>query len=388
MPSPTPSLLIFVTVFIDLIGFGIVLPLLPSYASSFHVSDAGIGALVASFSLMQFLLAHWWGRLSDRVGRRPVLLVGLAGSTLSYLLFAAAHSFWLLLLSRVVAGGMGATVNVAQAYLADVTAPERRARAMGLIGAAFGLGFVVGPALAGVSIRFGDAAPGLLASSLTGLNLLLAWRWLPESPRRVAERNPTAVPVHWSRFLVPFVAVGLSTLAFTVLYVVFPLQVERALGFDRHQSAYLFVLIGLVSATVQGGLIGRLVARFGERALIATGGILLAGGLALLPGAFGAWGGAGHLGVLLAGLVVVAAGSGMVGPSAAAYVSRVAPSDEQGRALGMLQSVGAVARIGGPLTAGVVAGHLGANAAFLVASGAAGLAGLSAAAAGRMTGEG
>jgi MFS family permease len=190
--------------------------------------------------------------------------------------------------------------------------------------------------------------------------------------------------MHWSRFRLPFTAVAFSTLSFTVLYVVFPLQVERVLGFDRHHTAYLFVLIGLVSAAVQGGLIGRLVPRFGERALIVTGGLLLAAGLALLPTAFAVSAGPGrHFGALLAGLVVIAAGSALVGPSAATYVSRVAPSEEQGRALGMLQSVGAMARIGGPLTAGVVAGHLGPNTAFLVASGAAGLAGLSAAVGGR-----
>jgi MFS family permease len=370
---PSPTLLIFLTVFIDLIGFGIVLPLLPSYAAAFHVGDAAIGALVASFSLMQFLLAHWWGRLSDRVGRRPVLLVGLAGSAVSYLLFALAGNFWLLLLSRVVAGGMGATINVAQAYLADVTAAEHRARAMGMIGAAFGLGFVVGPAIGGVSSGFGNAAPGLVACSLTTLNLLLAWRWLPESRRTVPE-GPAPVPVHWSRFLLAFSAVGLSTLAFTVLYVVFPLQVERVMGYDRHHSAYLFVLIGVVSAAIQGGLIGRLVRQFGERLLMASGGLLMGLGLALLPVSTIP----GRLGLLLAALVVVAAGSAMVAPSAAAYVSRVAPPDEQGRALGLLQSVGAVARIAGPITAGLIAGHVSPNAAFLAAGGAAGLAGLSA----------
>jgi len=372
---PSPTFLIFLTVFIDLIGFGIVLPLLPSYAAAFHVSDTAIGILVASFSLMQFLLAHWWGRLSDRVGRRPVLLVGLTGSALSYLLFALAGNFWVLLLSRMVAGGMGATINVAQAYLADVTAPERRARAMGLIGAAFGLGFVVGPAIGGVSSGLGNAAPGLVASGLTMVNLILTWRWLPESRPAVPAEGPAPVPVHWTRFLLAFSAVAFSTLAFTVLYVVFPLQVERVLGFDRHHSAYLFVLIGVVSAAIQGGLIGRLVPRFGERLLMASGGALMALGLALLPAAFAA---PGRLGLLLAALVIVAAGSAMVGPSAAAYVSRVAPSDEQGRALGLLQSVGAVARIAGPVTAGLVAGHAGAGVAFLVASGAAGAASLSA----------
>src|SRR5512147_218405 len=164
---PSPTFLIFLTVFIDLIGFGIVLPLLPSYAASFQVSDTAIGFLVASFSLMQFLLAQWWGRLSDRIGRRPVLLIGLLGSALSYLLFGLAGSFAVLLVSRLVAGGMGATVNVAQAYLADITPLEQRPRAMGLIGAAFGLGFVVGPALGGISSHWGAAAPGFLAAGLT-----------------------------------------------------------------------------------------------------------------------------------------------------------------------------------------------------------------------------
>jgi multidrug resistance protein len=383
---PSPTLLIFITVFLDLIGFGIVLPLLPSYASSFHVGDTAIGLLVASFSLMQFLLAHWWGRLSDRIGRRPVLLVGLIGSAASYLLFALAGNFWVLLLSRMVSGGMGATVNVAQAYLADVTPLDRRARAMGLIGAAFGLGFVVGPALGGMSSRFGNAAPGLVASSLAAANFLLAWRWLPES-RRARSEHATKVPVHWSRFLTAFSAVLFSTVAFTVLYVVFPLQLERALGFDRRQSAYFFVLIGIVSAIVQGGLIGRLVARLGERPLMIAGGLVLALGLGLLPFAFQA-GPQRGLPLLYTGLLVLASGAAVIAPSAAAYVSRVAPPDEQGRALGLLQSVGAVARIGGPVLAGAVAGHAGASAAFFVASSAAGLAGISAAISSRVVDDG
>jgi MFS family permease len=174
-----------------------------------------------------------------------------------------------------------------------------------------------------------------------------------------------------------FGAVAFSTVGFTVLYVVFPLQVERALGFDRHQAAYLFVLIGVVSAVIQGGVIGRLVARVGERPLMAVGGGLLALGLGMLPFAF-EQGRRGGLPLLYTGLLVLAAGSAMIGPSAAAYVSRVAPADEQGRALGLLQSVGAVARIGGPLLAGAVAGHAGARMAFFVACGAAGLAGVSA----------
>lgn len=373
---PSPSLLIFVTVFIDLIGFGIVLPLLPSYAASFHVNEAAIGILVASFSAMQFLLAQWWGRLSDRIGRRPVLLVGLLGSALSYLLFGLAGSFWVLLLSRLVAGGMGATVNVAQAYLADMTPPEQRPRAMGMIGAAFGMGFVVGPALGGISSHWGAAAPGFLASGLTTINLILAWRWLPES-LRAAPAAKDKVPVHWSRFMLAFSATAFSTLAFTVMYVIFPLELQRALGYDRDHTAYLFVLIGVVSAGVQGGLVGRLVPRFGERALIAAGGGLLCAGLIALAGALGPLKDSGHGALLYGSLLTLAFGSALIGPSASSYVSRNAPSDEQGRALGLMQSVGAMARIGGPVLAGTVASRFGPTTAFLVAGGAAAGASLS-----------
>lgn len=370
----SPTALIFITVFLDLIGFGIVLPLLPGYAARLHVSETAIGALVASFSLMQFLLAHWWGRLSDRIGRRPVILVGLLGSSLSYLLFAFASTYWILLASRVLAGAMGATVNVAQAYLADVTTLAERPRALGLIGAAFGLGFVVGPGIGGLSATLGAAAPGLVAAALTAVNLGLTWWWLPESRRRgVPER--AGAPAHWSRFLAPFAAVGLTTVAFTVLYVVFPLEVERRLGFDQHHAAYLFMLLGVVSAIVQGGLIGRLVARYGERHLILTGSVLLALGLAGLTLAFGAGPTRAGLTLLYGGLLILATGSAMVAPSAAALVSRLAPADEQGSALGMLQSVGAVARIVGPILAGTVAAGLGATTAFLVAGGIALLAG-------------
>lgn len=371
----SPTSLIFITVFLDLIGFGIVLPLLPGYAARLHVSETAIGVLVASFSLMQFLLAHWWGRLSDRIGRRPVILVGLLGSALSYLLFAVASSYWILLASRIVAGAMGATVNVAQAYLADVTTPAERPKALGLVGAAFGLGFVIGPGLGGLSATLGDAAPGLVASGLTAVNLALAWWWLPES--RLSGTQPrNETPAHWTRFLIPFAAVGFSTVAFTVLYVIFPLEVERVLHFDRHEAAYLFMLIGIVSAIVQGGLIGRLVGRFGERRLMVAGGMLMAVGLVALPQAFASGPGSSGLGLLYGGLLILATGSAMVGPSAASFVSRRAPASEQGSALGLLQSVGAVARIVGPVLAGSVAAALGAAAAFLVASAAALLAGL------------
>lgn len=372
------TLVVFTAVFIDLVGFGIVLPLLPSYAARFHVSDASIGMLVASFSLMQFVFAPRWGRLSDRIGRRPVLLSGLAGSALSYLLLAIAPSFFVLLLSRLVAGAMGATVSVAQAYLADVTPPERRSRAMGFIGAAFGLGFVVGPAIGGISSQWGHAAPGYVASALCASNFLLAWFRLPETRVHVPFVKP-ALTSRWKGMAAPYGVMAFSTIAFTVMYVVFPLHIERELGYDRRHAAYFFVLIGLVTAAVQGGLVGRLAPRFGDRKLMLTGCVLLALGLSALPFAYVtgvpvAW----RLPALLGALLLLAFGPGLVGPSVTGYVSRISTAEEQGRALGTLTSVGAVARIVGPMMAGTLNGIGGARTAFLASAGAAALAALSA----------
>jgi multidrug resistance protein len=373
----SPKLLLFFTVFLDLIGFGIVLPLLPSYAAAFKASETAIGFLVASFSAMQFLLAPAWGRWSDRVGRRPVLLIGLAGSTLSYLLFARATGFAMLLASRVLAGGMGATVNVAQAYLADLTAEDERAKAMGLIGAAFGLGFVFGPALGGLSSRWGEAAPGYCAAFITAINLVLAWRWLPETPRR-HELAPTGAggTMSWAPYFMPFSVMALTTMAFTVMYVIFPLEAEHGLGYSRHQVAYLFVALGLVGAVVQGVLVGRLVPRFGERRLMIAGALIEGGALVLLALLLGrAHGGP----ALVAILGLFGIGIGLVGPSTTGFVSRRAAAAHQGKALGLLTSIGAVARIAGPLIAGGVAQGAGSRTAFMVAAAAAAAAGLTAA---------
>ncbi|MGH7701892.1 MAG: MFS transporter [Gemmatimonadales bacterium] len=373
----TATLVVFVAVFIDLIGFGIVLPLLPSYAARLQASDARIGMLVASFSLMQFLLAPWWGRLSDRIGRRPVILTGLAGSAVSYLLFAVATDYRVLLLSRVVAGGMGATVNVAQAYLADVTPPERRARAMGLVGAAFGLGFVVGPAIGGLSSRLGEAGPGLVAAALTGANFVFGWFWLPETRIHPTAPASLAAPAPWKTLAAPFGVIGASTVAFTVMYVVFPLYAERGLHYSRHQVAYLFVLIGFITAIVQGGMVGRLVHRWGEPRLMAAGAVLLAVGLAAIPlSSSASVPDRFRLPVLLAALCFLGFGAGLVGPSVTGYVSRLTPKEQQGRALGALTGVGAIARVVGPIMAGTINQYSGSQAAFLVAAAAALAAGV------------
>jgi len=368
--SPVPAanrsarLAVFITVFIDMIGFGIVLPLLPSYAARLSVSDARIGFLVSSFSLCQLLLAPWWGRLSDRIGRRPVILLGLAGSALSYLIFAFAGSFGLLLLSRVLAGSMGATVNVVQAYLADVTPRDQRARAMGLIGAAFGLGFVVGPAIGGITSHYGSQLPGLVAAALCAANLVLALFRLPESAH-LRVREPSHGTVDWRLLLPPSVVLLLSGTAFTVIYVVFPLYLERTLGYGIHQTSYVFVLLGLVSAGVQGGLVGRVVRQFGEQRVMEAGCLILALGLFLLPILTGPATPAdlrlpGLIGVML----LIGLGPGLIQPSTSGYVSRMTSAADQGRALGLLTSVAAVARVIGPTLAGSMSGVMGSAGTF------------------------
>ena len=366
--------LVLLMVFIDLIGFAIVLPLLPSYGAKYGASDATIGVLVASYSLMQLLLAPWWGRLSDRIGRRPVLLISLVGSVASYLLFGFAGSFLVLLISRVVAGGCGSIVNVAQATLADVTPPELRARAMGLIGAAFGVAFIIGPALGGFSTRWGEAAPGLVAATLSGANFFAALFLLPET-RAIADRSRTQARARWSTLVAPLGVMFLETFAFTVIYAVFPLYGARSLGFDRAGISYLFVFIGVVTAVVQGWLVGRLAPRFGEPRVMAAGCLFLTVGLVLLPlssaaGVSLAW----RLPSLLGALALVAAGTGLVAPTAASYVSRITKPEAQGHALGGLQSSGAMARVAGPMLLGLVSDLSVDNGPFFAAAGVALLA--------------
>lgn len=355
----------------DVTCFAIVMPLLASYASARQASPTAIGALVASYSAMHFLLAPVWGRLSDRVGRRPVLLIGLAGTVVSSLLFAVADNLLVLLVSRILAGGLGATLNVSQAYVADLSAPTERTRMMGLVGAAFGFGFIFGPMIGGITSRFGDAIPGLVATGLALLNLFAAVRYLPEpSQHREAFAAP-ATPVGWRPFAVPLAAATLSTLAFTVLYVVLPLFAERSLGYDRRTVSYLFALTGLMTALIQGGVVGGLARRLGEGRVLVAGGSLMALGL----GGLSAVADQGGLALALS-LAVIGMGFGLAGPAETGYVSRVAPAAVQGRALGLLQSANALARVVGPVAAGMVMAAGGAAAAFLGAAASGLLAGV------------
>ncbi|MCI0747826.1 MAG: MFS transporter [Verrucomicrobia subdivision 3 bacterium] len=377
-----PSLLvIFLTVFIDLIGFGIVLPLLPIYSRNFEAQGITIGAIMASYSVMQFLFAPFWGRLSDRIGRKPVLLVSTAGAAISYAVFAlgsaerGATGLVILLGSRLLAGICGANITVAQAYIADITEPQERSRRMGLIGMAFGLGFVFGPGIGGVSIKlFGVAGPGWVAASLCAANFFLTLVILGES------WQPGATPVtarpqlaQWGHtlaqpkiglligvfFLATFCFASFETTLGLLISENFRLDTERLQ--DATTSGYLFAYCGIVGALVQGGLIGRLVRKMGEPKLIVISLVIFGMSLAPLPFIKGDtplhWrvlinpGGVPWLGLLLF-LGLLSIGSSLTRPPIFGLISNLTPAHEQGATLGVAQSAGSLARIIGPVAAG------------------------------------
>ncbi len=362
---------VLITVFLDLVGFGIILPLLPFYATSMGASPLEVGLIMASYSLMQLLFSPVWGSLSDRYGRRPLLILGLFGSAISYVVFGLASTLGVLLLSRVIAGMMGANVPVAQAIIADSTSPERRARGMGLIGAAFGLGFIFGPAIGGFLSRWGYGVPGFAAAAVTGLNAIVALFMLPESlpaharrrggkkwsalidrikaSRRVARRAELRRPI--TVFL-------LMTWGFAGFTVTFPLFLDQPLGLSAAHAGLFFAYVGSISAVVQGRLIGPLVERNGERRVAAAGGILLAAGIGFIA-AFPTER------ALFVALALVGLGWGCVIPSLHSIVSRRALPTEQGEVLGVNQSAGSIGRVLGPVAAGWGFGVLGPRLGFL-----------------------
>ena len=363
----SPLVIIFLTVFIDLLGFGIIIPLLPFYAERFGGNAATVGMLSVSFSLMQFVFMPIWGRLSDRVGRRPILLLGLFGSFGSYLIFGLAGSLPLLFISRAFAGIAGATVSTAQAYIADTTAPENRAKGMGLVGAAFGLGFIFGPAIGGFLSRWGHATPPLFAAALSLLNFAAAWFVLPESrpahvpvtarrsgSRVAALRKALTRPAMPVLLLVYFLVVA----AFSGFETTFALFSERRHGFTEETIGYLFAYMGVVLALIQGGLVGRVVRRVSEQRLVPFAILALAAGLALIPAAASVAG-------LCVAIGVLAIGMGFNSPSLVSLISQQTDPDDQGGILGVSQSLASLGRIVGPAGAGVLFDRLGPSAPYV-----------------------
>jgi len=352
-------------VLIDLIGFGIVLPLLPLYAERFGASPTTIGVLTATYALCQFVFAPIWGRASDRVGRRPVILISLVGTCLASVLFGVAEALWLLFLARALDGISGASYAAAQAYVADVTTPEERTRGMGLIGAAFGLGFVIGPALGAICAIASPRLPFFVAAALAAANFALAWRRLPEPPRAPRStprpsRRALVARALGDRDLAPLVWISfVGSLAFVGMEGTFALFGERRFDYGLVETGLVFTYIGVVAAIVQGGLVARVVRRIGETRTLLAGlwGTGLA--LALIPACYSTW-------ALLVVVLLMAAASGLVFPTVTALFSRSAGADDQGGMLGVLASTGGLARIIGPIGATALFQHVGIATPYLV----------------------
>lgn len=369
---------LFITVFIDLVGFGIVIPLLPLYAESMGASPMAVTALVAVYSLMQFAFAPWWGQLSDRIGRRPVLLIGLFGSGISYLWFGFAATLTGLFAARILAGVMGANIGVAQAYVADVTRPEDRARGMGIIGAAFGLGFIFGPVIGGLLSGFGPGVPFFGAALLAAANGILALTWLPESrigtraraegQGLLGERIALLRRLSRERVMgVLYAIFFLVTLAFAALEATLSLWAERQWLLGPSEIAYMFGYLGVVATVVQGTMVGPLVRRFEERRLAQIGAAAFAAGLLTLPFAT-------SLPLLAIALALIAFGQGTAIPSVTALISTSAAAEERGRLLGLSQSLSALARVVGPVWGGFAFSRIGIGAPYLTGAGIAGIA--------------
>jgi len=337
------------------LGFGIVLPLLPRYADDFHASGAQIGLLFASFSAMQFLFAPVWGRLSDRYGRRRLILLGLMGSTGSYVLFAMARTYALLLISRVLAGVFAATISTAQAYIADVTGHGERGREMALIGAAFGIGFTFGPVLGWVTHDFlGPSWPGIAAAALSATALAFAWRRLPEPARHTARREAGVSfagvrHVFGRPQLVLIVSLQVATtIAFAGFESTLALLTKERYGQGIRGNGLLFTYIGFCLLIAQGVLVRRFMPRVGERLFVRIGAVLLGLGLLGIPlgGTALSW--------VLPVLAVTVLGFAMVTPSLASLLSLHTPTDLQGEVMGLGQSGTSFARILGPFVGNVL----------------------------------
>ncbi len=364
MRAKSPLVIIFLTVFIDLVGFGMILPVMPFYAQHYGASAFQIGLLASSFSLMQFIFTPVWGRISDRIGRRPMIIMSLFGSAISFFIFGIAESLTVLFIARIFAGTFAASIPTAQAYIADVTTVENRARGMGLIGAAFGLGFIFGPSIGGLLSPYGYSIPPFFASGLALLNGVSAIFLLPESrPKELATSNQHA---QRSRFDLSNLKEVLSqpklrdyillfflvTFSFANLEATFALLTERTMNYGAKENGYLFTFVGLVVAVVQGGLIGMLVKKFGEARLVIVGLSVLTIGFLILPRAQ-------HLPELLLGIAIIAVGNGVANPSINSLISRNASEDVQGGVLGISQSLASLARVLGPAWGGWVFGKWG-----------------------------
>ncbi len=367
VPLPRGFWVIWSTVALDLIGFGIVVPILGRYAERFGAGGVAVGLLFASFSLAQFVCAPLLGRLSDRIGRKPVLLLSLFGTAAASFLTGAANVLWLLFLARVLDGASGASVAVAQGAVTDMVDAEERPRALGLIGAAFGVGFIVGPALGGLASLGGSHVPFYVAGGLALLNALIAIRRVPETRPRVhgaphPKRDARANRL-WGIALATFVAVC----AFAGFEATFALLTKDRFDLKEGGVATVFIGIGLLLTVVQGGMVRPVTKAIGAARALQVGLLLNAAGLLVLAFAE-SWG------VLIPALILLTVGQGLVTPSLSLVVTGRVPDHQRGEALGFQQGVSAIARVIGPAVAGVLFQHVSIPSPYLVGAGLCGLA--------------
>ncbi|NQU59197.1 MAG: MFS transporter [Rhodospirillales bacterium] len=361
-------LTLFLIVFIDLVGFGIIIPLLPFFGEHFAASPAMIGLLMASYSLTQFIAAPFWGRASDRIGRRPILLITLAGAAASYVLLGFSNSLWMLFVARGIGGFMAGNISTAFAYVADITTPENRTKGMGVIGAAFGLGFIAGPAIGGIlagpdPLNADFRTPALAAAGLSCVALIMAFFLLKESLSEDIRKRIAEMPAKnrrqqfQSALSKPGVGllIGLSFLAtfvFAGMETTFAMWSERRMGWGPQQNGYLFAFVGIIAAMIQGGLVGKLAKRFGETNLVIQGAAALALGMLLIPFT-------NSLATLLGAMVIVAYGFSIITPSLNSLISLQVGSGEQGGVMGVGRSATTMARVIGPAWAGLIFSLLG-----------------------------
>jgi Arabinose efflux permease len=347
--AKSPLFILFSVVVLDLIGFGIVIPILPFYAETYGANAVTLGLLLTSFAAMQFLFSPLWGRLSDRWGRKKVLILTMIGSVLGLLVLGLANSLPLLFAGRILSGIFGANISIASAYVTDVTTPENRAKGMGLIGAAFGIGFILGPALGGILSVKSYSVPILVAAGLSALNVVYAYFKLPEShsvensrARRVG--NPR-LWVHHPEVRRLCILNLLFTLGVTQLESIFAFFMMDRFGYDAIHVAYILVLMAFIMVSIQGGMIKRLVMKFGEKTLLLAGGLLLALAFFFVPESH-------RIAILLIPLAISSVGRGISQPSLLSLVSKESSEEMRGAVMGNFQAAASLARVVGPLVAG------------------------------------
>lgn len=361
-PLPRGFWVIWSTVALDMVGFGIVAPILGRYADRFGANGFQVGLLFASFSLAQMVFSPVLGRWSDRVGRKPVIVISLIGTALGSFITGAAGALWVLYVGRLIDGASGASVSVAQSAISDLGAPKQRAKMLGMLGMAFGVGFVVGPALGGLAALGGPHVPFYVAGVLASINAIAAIIRLPETRTPVVV-TPIEQPQPRQRKITSYVVIGFfSTLPFAGFEATFSLFGGSRFNLTEASTAAVFLAVGVLMSAVQGGLIGPLTHRFGSLPLLRVGQVSVAVGMLFL-GAAVIWP------VLIVALAFMVIGAGISSPSLTTLVANSAPESRRGEVLGIQQSANALARVVGPPLAGLAFDHIGIGAPFTLGAG-------------------